>query len=251
MKNMKKEYDVEKIMKMKEAAKICSNIFQSVVNSAEEGISLKYLDSIAEKECVAHSVIPAFKGYEGFPSSICTGVNDIVVHGIPDDYVLENGDIVSIDFGIKYKDVFSDMAITLGIGNIHEQARKLLDATKKALFAGISAAKVGNSVGDIGNAMESVVKKNGFSVVKEMVGHGIGYNLHEEPNIPGYGRKGTGERLYKGQTIAIEAIVNEGSPEILISSDDNWTTFTEDGMLSALFEHTVVVDDKPTILTAW
>ncbi len=248
---MKKDNQEIKIEKMTQSAQICSEIFDKVISEVKAGVSLKYLDEIAEYECKKHSVKPAFKGYGGFPATICTGVNDIVVHGIPDDYILVDGDIVSVDFGIKYEDVFSDMAKTLGIGTITPNAKKLLEATKEALFAGINAAKTGNTVGDIGNAIESVAKRNGFSVVREMVGHGIGYDLHEEPNIPGYGRKGSGDKLYSGQTIAIEAIINEGSPDIFVDSDDDWTTFTEDGMLSALFEHTVIVDNKPTILTAW
>lgn len=244
-------YDEVKISKMKEAGNICSAIFKEVIDNTREGISLKELDDIAEGSCKNNNVRPAFKGYEGFPATLCTGVNDIVVHGIPDEYILVSGDIVSIDFGIEYQGVYSDMAITIPIGEVTAEIDKLLTTTKEALFAGIKQACVGNRVGDIGAAMQKIVEGNGYSVVREMVGHGIGYDLHEEPNIPGYGTPGSGERLYNGQTIAIEAIVNQGRPEILISSDDDWTTFTEDGMLSTLFEHTIVVGDEPIVLTAW
>ncbi len=243
--------DRGKIDKMIESAKICSEIFKKVIESTKEGVSLMELDKIAEEGCIRNNVIPAFKNYEGFPSCICTGVNDIVVHGIPDEYILTSGDIVSIDFGIKYKDVFSDMAKTVCIGEVPLSTVKFVNTVKEVLYAGINQAKPNNTVGDIGFAMQTVAERNGYTVVRELVGHGVGYKLHEEPNIPGYGSKGHGEKLYDGQTIAIEAIINEGKRDILLSSEDDWTTFTEDGMLSALFEHTVVVGRKPEILTVW
>lgn len=248
---MSHKYDNDKIEKMREAGRICSSLLSELKNMAKEGVSLIEIDRKAEELCKINKVRPAFKGYDGFPASICLGPNDIVVHGIPDEYELYGGDILSLDFGIEYKGVYSDVSVTLPVGEISSSAQKLINATKEATLAGIAAAKPGNTVGDIGYAMQKVVESNGFSVVREMVGHGIGRDLHESPYVPGYGEKGDGEKLYKGQTLAIEAIVNQGARDIFISSDDGWTSFTEDGMLSALFEHTLVVDEEPEILTAW
>lgn len=244
-------YDKVKIKKMQEAANILSAILKELQSETKVGVNLLYLEGLANALCSQYKVKPAFKGYEGFPAALCLGVNDIVNHGIPNDYILEDGDILGIDMGIKYKNVFSDCAVTLTIGEVPSTTKKFLEATKQSVLNGIKQAVPGNKVGDIGWAMQTTVEKEGYSVVKEMVGHGIGYELHEDPYIPGYGTKGTGETLYKGQTLAIEAIINQGRPEILISSEDGWTSFTKDGMLSALFEHTIVVDDNPRILTKW
>lgn len=244
-------YDKVKIKRMQEAADILSSILKEIQDYAVVGCNLLELEDLANQLCREYSVKPAFKGYEGYPAALCLGVNDIVNHGIPDDYILEDGDILGIDMGIKYRNVYSDCAVTLMLGSVSEETKRFVETTKKAVLNAISEAKVGNTVGDIGFAMEKTVKEAGYSVVKEMVGHGIGYNLHEPPDIPGYGSSGKGEKLYKGQTIAIEGIINQGSPDILISSEDGWTSFTKDGMLSALFEHTVVVDDNPKILTKW
>ncbi len=247
----KDKYDTDKIEKMREAGVICSRILKQLQDQVAIGVALIEIDQLAEELCRKEKVIPAFKGYGGFPAVICAGPNDIVVHGIPDDYRLQSGDILSIDFGIKYEGVFSDTSVTLPLGEVTKQAQRLIDVTKEATLAGIREARPGNHVGDIGFAMQNVIESNGFSVVKEMVGHGIGRELHESPYIPGYGNKGKGEKLERGQTLAIEAIVNQGSDQIFISSDDGWTSYTEDGMLSALFEHTIVVDEEPEILTAW
>jgi methionyl aminopeptidase len=248
---MKGYVDIDKIEKMREAGNILSEINRELREMAVEGVTLLQIDEKANELCKKFNVIPAFKGYDGFPKTVCVGVNDVVVHGIPDDYKLKDGDIVSLDMGIKYKGVFSDSAITVGVGTISAQAKKLMEATKKAVIEGIKFAKPGNRVGDIGNAMQNAVEREGFSVVREMVGHGVGYELHEEPYIPGYGQKGTGEKLYEGQTIAIEAIINEGTPDIVISKKDGWTSTTKDGKLSSLFEHTVVVGKEPLVLTKW
>jgi methionyl aminopeptidase len=245
------EYDSQKIEKMAAAADILHKIFKELINKAKERVSLNEIDQLAEELSEKYEVIPAFKGYEGFPKSVCVGVNDIVVHGIPDDYVLKNGDIVSIDFGIKYKDVFSDCAVTVIIGEVDKEVRKFVETTKKAVLNAIKQAVPGKHIGDISNAMQTTVEKEGYSVVRDMVGHGVGYELHEEPEVPGFGEKGRGEKLYRGQTLAIEAIINMGKPQITISREDGWTSRTKDGMLSALFEHTVVVDKTPRILTKW
>lgn len=248
---MKGYVDIDKIEKMRIAGNILSEINRELREMAVEGVTLLEIDEKANELCKKFNVIPAFKGYDGFPKTVCVGVNDVVVHGIPDNYALKNGDIVSLDMGIKYKGVFSDSAITVGVGQISANAKKLMEATKKAVIEGIKFAKPGNRVGDIGNAMQKAVESEGFSVVIEMVGHGVGYELHEEPYIPGYGEKGEGEKLYEGQTIAIEAIINEGTPDIVISKKDGWTSKTKDGKLSALFEHTVVVGKEPLVLTKW
>lgn len=181
---------------MEEAGVICSEILRNVLSKVSVGVSLIELDQYAEQLCIDNKVIPAFKGYEGFPATLCTGVNDVVVHGIPDDYVLEDGDVLSVDFGIKYKDVYSDTSYTVIIGEVSDEIKKFVNVVKDATLAGIANAKPGNHVGDIGHAMQEIVEKNGYSVVKEMVGHGIGYDLHEEPYVPGYGRKGKGQELY-------------------------------------------------------
>ena len=248
---MKQGYDEEKIEKMTKAGQICSEIFAQVKEKVEVGASLMDIDLYAEELCKKKAVIPAFKGYDGFPGTLCLNINDVVVHGVPIDYELQESDVLGVDFGIKYENVYSDMSVTLIMGEVSDAAKKLVNVAKDATLAGISKALPGNHVGDIGNAMQNIIESNGFSVVREMVGHGIGYSLHEEPYVPGYGEKGEGMELYKGQTLAIEAIVNQGSKDVFISSDDGWTCYTEDGMLSALFEHTIVVDDKPKILTAW
>lgn len=248
---MKNFVDVDKIEKMKKAGDILSQILGEISKMAGVGVKLIDIDTKAENLCKEFNVKPAFKGYEGFPKTVCVGVNDIVVHGIPDEYELKSGDIVSLDMGIKYLDIFSDSAVTVAIGKVSSEALRLMEVTKRAVLNGVKEAKPGKRVGDIGYAMQKTVEEAGFSVVEEMVGHAIGYDLHEEPYIPGYGEKGTGEKLYEGQTLAIEAIVNEGRPEILISREDGWTSRTKDGKLSALFEHTVVVAKNPVILTRW
>ncbi|WKZ30776.1 MAG: type I methionyl aminopeptidase [Candidatus Dojkabacteria bacterium] len=246
-----KKYDREKIKKMEDAGKICSDIMERLVEKAKAGVSLLEIDDLAFDLAKKNNVQSAFLGYEGFPANACIGVNDVVVHGIPTDYELKDGDIVSIDYGIRYKDVFSDMSVTLPIGGVPKEVISLINTTKEATLAGIMAATPGSTSGDIGYAMQNVIESNGFSVVKEFVGHGIGYSLHEDPYVPGYGQPGAGSKLHVGQTLAIEAIVNQGSPEVVIDADDNWTTYTKDGMLSALFEHTIVVEENPKILTDW
>ncbi len=243
--------DSEKIEKMAKAGQIHHEIFKVISSMPKAGVSLLEIDRKAEELCKEYGVLPAFKGYDGFPASVCVGVNDIVVHGIPNEYVLKDGDIVSLDFGIKYEDVFSDCAVTVIVGEVDESVRKFVETTKKAVLNAVKEAKPGKFTGDIGYAIQSTVEKEGYSVVREMVGHGVGRHLHEDPYVPGYGQKGQGNKLYEGQTLAIEAIVNMGSPDIVISEEDGWTTWTKDGMLSALFEHTVVVGRNPRILTKW
>ncbi len=243
--------DNDKIQKMREAGDILSQILLDIRNGIKIGVSMIELDQIAMESCKKYNVRPAFKGYMDFPAAICVGVNDTVVHGIPDDYRLVDGDMLSVDMGIEYKKVYSDSAFTTHVGTISKETERFIKVVHDSLYLGIDQAVVGNNVGDIGHAIDAYVSKHGYAVVKEMVGHGIGYKLHENPYIPGYGKKGSGSKLTDGQTIAIEVIINQGSPSIYISQEDGWTSKTKDGMLSALFEHTVVVGKNPEILTKW
>lgn len=235
----------EEIEIMRKAGKILAEILRELEVYTRVGITTEDIDRKASILCRKFGVVPAFKGYNGFPACICSGLNDTVVHGIPNKKeVLKEGDILSIDMGIIYKNYYSDMAVSLGLGEISNEAKKLLSATKMSRDAGAKMAIEGNTIGDIGFAMQEVAELAGFSIVREMVGHGIGKKLHEEPEVPGYGIKGKGTKLLKNMVLAIEAIVNEGTPDITTSSKDGWTTKTKDGKLSALFEHTVVVGEK-------
>ena len=241
--------DAEKIERMRQGGVIIVKILKELVEAVTPGIKTKQLDTLAERLCKENHVRPAFKGYRKYPATICIGPEDIVVHGIPGNRVLNDGEIVSIDFGIIFNDVYLDMARTVPVGNVSEESAGFLKTCEEALVQGCLAARVGNTVGDIGYAINSVIESGGYSVVREMVGHGVGRKLHEDPMIPGFGKKGSGDALYEGQTLAIEAIINQGSSEIEISRDDGWTSWTKDGMLSALFENTVLVSKESEILT--
>ena len=198
----------------------------------------------------ALNVVPAFKGYNGYPAVICVSVNEEVVHGIPSDRrILKEGDIVGLDFGALHNGFYADAAVTLPVGELSRETKRLLDVTRDALYIGIEAALVGNRIGDISHAVQSHVESSGFSVVKVFVGHGIGRNLHEEPQIPNYGESQWGVRLKKGMTLAIEPMVNAGSDGVHVL-DDGWTAVTSDGSFSAHFEHTIAVTENgPKILT--
>ncbi|MEA3357442.1 MAG: type I methionyl aminopeptidase [Patescibacteria group bacterium] len=241
--------DSNKTEKMREGGKIGAGILTEVIHSIAVGMTTAQLDKIAEDLCVQNKVVPAFKGYRGFPAVLCVGLNDVVVHGIPGDDVLKTGDILSVDFGIHYKGFVVDMARTVCVGKVSESARSFVLTAREALEKACEQAKPGNTTGHIGHAIQSAIEKGGYSIVREMVGHGVGSKLHEDPAIPGYGECGQGSELVQDQTIAIEVITNEGSPEIAVSRKDGWTTRTKDGKLSALFENTVLVSDNPEILT--
>ncbi len=208
------------------------------------------LDSLAEKNAGANGARPAFKGYRGFPGSLCVSINKQVVHGIPDRNVrLRDGDLVSIDFGVEYKGYFGDSAITVAVGNADAESRNLLAITRESLARGIAAAVIGNRVNDISRAVQVHVEAHGFSVVRQFVGHGIGASLHEPPEIPNYQRSGRTPKLMDGMTLAIEPMVNAGTHEVRVMRD-GWTVETADGRPSAHFEHTVVVTDNgPEILS--
>jgi methionyl aminopeptidase len=215
------------------------------------GISTGELDEIADEFIRSHAeAIPAFKGLYGFPGSICTSINHEIVHGIPSrKRVLREGDIVSLDVGVGYKGYFTDGAVTVPVGQVSETAERLLDVTQRALEAGIEAARLGNHIGDIGAAVQAVVDRAGFSVVRDLVGHGIGVEFHEEPQVPNYGKPKRREKLVPGLTVAIEPMVNVGGPSTK-TMPDKWTIVTQDGSLSAHFEHTVAITETgPLVLT--
>jgi methionyl aminopeptidase len=238
------------IAKMGIAGKILAKTMKEVSGSMVAGkSSLIELDELAEKIILAEGGIPSFKGYRGFPASACISVNNRVVHGIPDGYVIQEGDIVSLDFGVIWDGWHADSAWTFPVGEISDTARRLMNVTKESLYQGIARAKIGNRIGDIANAVQTYVEKNGYSVVRDLVGHGIGQNLHEEPSVPNFGKPRKGAVLRAGMTFCIEPMVNEGTAGVL-TLDDDWTIVTEDGKLSAHFEHTVAVTgDGPLILT--
>ena len=215
------------------------------------GVTTLYLDAIAEEYIRDNNALPAFKGYSGFPNSLCTSVNDQVVHGIPNHHPLKDGDIVSVDCGVFKNGYYGDSAYTYTVGNVNNDISDLLKRTKLSLYKGIEAAVSGNRLGDIGFAIQNYLKDFGYGIVREMVGHGIGSNLHEEPQVPNYGRKGTGIKLKEGLVIAIEPMVNLGTRHIRQLSD-GWTIVTADNMFSAHFEHTIVVrKDKAEVLTSF
>ncbi len=236
---------------MAQGGKILGATVQHLRSVVKPGMSTGELDAIAEEFIRSHDgAIPAFKGLYGFPGSICASVNQEIVHGIPSKKrVLKDGDIISIDVGVGYKGYFTDSATTVGVGTIPAEAQRLLDVTAASLEAGIAAATVGNHIGDIGAAVQAVVEAAGFSVVRDLVGHGIGVEFHEEPQVPNYGKPKRREKLVPGLTLAIEPMVNVGGPATRTLSD-RWTIVTLDGSLSALFEHTVAsTEGGPLVLT--
>jgi methionyl aminopeptidase len=213
------------------------------------GIKTIELDRVAEEFIVKNNAIPAFKGYRGYPGNICTSVNNEVVHGIPGERVLREGEIISVDIGVLKDGFYADGAWTFPVGEISSQAKKLLEVTLKSLEAGISQSVAGNRLGDISYAVQSIAEKNGYSVVRDLTGHGIGRHMHEDPPIPNFGSSGTGLLLKEGMVLAIEPMVNTGGYEIK-TLEDNWTIVTLDGSLSAHFEHTIAVTQNgPEILT--
>jgi methionyl aminopeptidase len=235
---------------MRRAGEIAAEALAKVMKAIEPGITTKKLDLIAEELIRKKGARPAFLGYMGYPSSICVSLNDEVVHGIPSDHkVINEGDLVSVDLGVEFEGYFGDIAASVVVGNGTETARRLVEVTKLSLYKGIEMAVPGNRLFDISGTIQETVESAGFSVVKQYVGHGIGKKLHEEPQVPNFGQKGTGVLLKPGLTLAIEPMVNEGTSEVY-TLDDGWTVKTRDGKLSAHFEHTVAItEDGPEILT--
>lgn len=243
---LKSEQD---LVKMRQAGKILARILSRLQRYVRPGVTTAYLDEKADELFRQEKVISAFKGYRGFPANICVSVNEEIVHGIPSQRVLEDSDIVSLDVGIKYEGYFSDAAVTLPVGKVSGKLKRLMEVTQEALLLGIREAKVGNRIFDISSAIEEHVKKNGFSVVRQFVGHGIGKNLHEEPEVPNFCQPAPEVFLSRGMVLAIEPMVNMGTWEAKIL-DNGWTAVTKDGLASAHFEHTVAITDQgPEILT--
>lgn len=232
----------EEIGSIRRAGQIVASTLAKLKRFARVGIETKELDAIAREEILKENGYPAFKDYKGFPGNICISLNEVVVHGIPSARRIKSGDIISIDIGVKFKDYFADAAITIGVGQISPEAGRLIEATEKALYAGVANARPGNRLYDISSAIQNIAESNGFSVVRSFVGHGIGLRLHEEPEIPNFGKQGSGPRLEKGMVLAIEPMVNTGTYEVEILAD-GWTAVTKDRKLSAHFEHTIAIRD--------
>ncbi len=237
------------IAEMRAASRIVAQVLLRLKDSIEPGVSTKELDSIAETLIGKAGAVPAFKGYRGYPASLCTAVNEQVIHGIPGARRIEEGDIVGLDVGVEYNGFFGDGAITVPVGEVDGEKSKLLQVAEQALYEGLKQARPGRRLFDISFAIQSHVERNSFSVVREFTGHGIGRELHEEPQIPNFGEPNRGPRLKPGMTLAIEPMVNAGSPEVAIL-EDGWTAVTADGKPSAHFEHTVAITESdPDILT--
>jgi methionyl aminopeptidase len=237
------------IERMRAANALVAQVLWELAAMVEPGVSTADLDEAAEKKVRASGAEPAFKGYRGYPSTLCASVNEQVVHGIPSKKPLASGDIVSLDMGVRLDGFYGDSAITVPVGPVSDEIRTLLRVTEEALEHGIAQVRVGGRISDIGHAIQQHVETHGFSVVREFVGHGIGASLHEEPQIANYGDPGRGPRLAEGMTLAIEPMVNMGKPAVRVLAD-GWTAVTRDGSLSAHFEHTVAVTkDGPLIMT--
>jgi len=241
----------EEIELIKEGAQILGKAHGEVAAHIKEGITTLELDALADEFIKDHGGRPSFKGYNGFPYSLCISVNSAVVHGFPGKYVLRPGDIVSIDAGVFYKGFHSDSAYTHPVEEVSPEVIQLLKTTKESLYLGIEKAVVGNRMGDVSATIQTEVEKQKFSIVRELVGHGIGRNLHESPEVPNYGKRGQGLKLQNGLVIAIEPMVNLGSKNV-VQEADGWTIRTKDNKPSAHFEHTIVVrKDKAEILTTF
>lgn len=235
---------------MSEACRISAGALKVAGEAVEPGVTTAEIDRIAENYIRKHGAKPNFKGYNGYPAAACISINNEVIHGIPSKHrVIKAGDIVSIDLGATYEGFNGDNAATFAAGDVSVEAKRLMKATKESLYKGISAAIAGNRIGDIGSAVQTYVEANGFSVVRDYVGHGVGTKLHEAPEVPNYGKPNHGIRLVPGMTIAIEPMVNQGDYKVNVLPD-GWTVLTKDGSLSAHFEHTVAITaDGPKILT--
>ena len=234
---------------MREAGRILAETLELLVARLRPGLLEKELDEIVRKEFRKRGVTPTFLGYHGYPATVCVSINDEIVHGIPGDREIMDGDVVSIDLGCTYKGFVADSAVTAGVGNVSPEARRLIDVTREALWRGIAVARAGARVGDIGAAVQAFVEERGLSVVREYVGHGVGRQMHEDPQIPNYGSPNSGPVLRSGMVIAIEPMVNTGDWRTKRDAD-NWTVRTLDGSLSAHFEHTLAITDgEPEVLT--
>ena len=243
---LKSRTEIEKMMA---AGAIVARVLELMESEIREGVTTAHLDEVAETTVRNAGGTPTFKGYRGFPASICSSPNAMVVHGIPGDYVVAAGDIVSIDVGVTYDGYVGDSAWTFAVGDVPDSARRLLATCERALMAGIEQAVVGNHIGDISAAVQRVTEADGFSIIRTLVGHGVGREMHEEPQVPNFGEPGTGPEIREGMTIAIEPMITVGAPDVLLA-DDEWSISTADGSLAAHFEHTVAISSAgPEILT--
>jgi methionyl aminopeptidase len=241
----------EEVELLRESAQIVSRTLAAVAKEIKPGVQTKTLDKIAEEYIRSQGAVPGFKGYRGFPATLCISLNDEVVHGIPGERVLLNGDIVSIDCGCLKNGYYGDSAYTFAVGQIGDEVAGLMRRTKESLFRAVDNSLTGKRVGDIGSAVQDYVESFGYSVVRELVGHGIGKSLHEKPDIPNYGKRGTGQKLPEGLVICIEPMINLGTKNV-VQASDGWTIKTADRMPSAHFELTVVVrKDKPDVLSTF
>lgn len=239
----------EEIQIMREGGKILASVIKEIEKQAVPGITTKELDRAAEALILKHGAEPSFKGYDGFPYSLCTSVNENIVHGFPSDYALKNGDLLKLDLGILYKGYNTDMAVTVAVGEVSFEAKRLINVTKKSLRLAIKKVKIGNTIGDIGNTIQRCVEEQGFGVVKDLCGHGIGKNIHEDPKIPNFGKRRSGPELVEGMVICIEPMVTAGDYN-LKKAKDNYGYATKDNSLTAHFEHTIVVTKSgPLVLT--
>ena len=239
----------QEIAAMRQAGRIVATVMEVLTKQVRPGMETKELDVIAARELKRLGAKPSFKGYRGFPANLCASVNDEIVHGIPEKRVLHEGDIISLDLGAIFIGFQGDSAVTVGVGKISPQAKQLMETTEGALKAGIAAAYPGARLGDISFAIQNYAESRGYSVVREYTGHGIGREMHEEPQIPNFGLPGTGPVLKKGMTLALEPMVNIGDWRTRVG-DDHWTVLTADGNLSAHFEHTIAITDaEPEVLT--
>lgn len=241
----------EEIEIMREAAQIVSRTLGKIAAEIKPGITPLFLDELAEDYIRSQGAIPGFLGLYDFPNTLCVSINEQVVHGIPTNRKLQDGDIISVDCGAIYKGYYGDHAYTFEVGNVKPETKKLLQVTKECLDLGIEQARVGNRIEDIGWAIQTHAEKNGYGVVRDLVGHGLGRTMHEDPQVPNYGRRGRGKKIQNGLTIAIEPMINMGT-ERVVQLEDKWTIVTADGLPSAHFEHDVaVVDGKPEVLSTF
>ena len=238
--NIKTEKD---LVNMREACRLTKETLLVLKEAIKPGVTTKQLDKIAYDFIKSQGAVPAFKNYNGFPASICASINSVVVHGIPsDEIVLKEGDIISIDVGVKYKGFNGDSARTFPVGRVKPEVKRLIKVTEESFFEGIKGLKAGDFVGDISHRIQTYVEKHGYTIVRELVGHGVGRHLHEDPQVPNFGRAGSGARLNAGVTIAIEPMVNMGERNVVFLSD-GWTCATRDGLPSAHYENTVLITE--------
>jgi methionyl aminopeptidase len=241
----------DEITKIRKANQIVARTLSVLSRAVAPGVSTLELDDIAEREIRTAGAVPAFKGYRGYPATLCASINEEIVHGIPSGgRTLKEGDIIGLDLGAVWDGFYGDAALTLAVGRISTEAQRLIDVTRRSLMIAIEAAKTGNRIGDIGHAVQSFVEKQGYSVVRDFVGHGIGRSLHEDPQVPNYGSPGQGHRIKPGMVLAIEPMVCQGDSDVEVLQD-NWTAVTRDRSLSAHFEHSIVITEKgPVILSS-